>query len=274
MAASMRTWIAGTAGLCVVVLALGGFVLVKPQLDQRTTLREETADLAAANDLLAQEVEQLKADYADIETYRAALAAGQVKIPQQADLAAMLREISSTAEATGVALITASPQTAEATTTEEDGEPAPAESGESDDSAEPTAEPSPSAGSADAQQAAQEDATEQITAALSEVEGLYAIPVTIDVAGNFAAIQSFLATLQTGTQRYFFAGPFTMSRIETAGGKLPDTVQPGDVELAVQAFVYTLTPVDGSVPEAEDQGGDTTVPAVPGADPFTANPLG
>jgi|GEM_PF-6664314 len=258
MAASMKTWVVGTAGLCAVVLGLGGFVLIKPQFDERAQLQQETSDLAASNDVLGTEVAKLKSDFDQIDVFRQALADSRVKIPDHADLASLLREIDATATATGVTLITSSPQDAQAYAAPEADTPTP----EATETASAEPAPTPSASTPEGQ------ALAEAAASLTDVDGLYAIPIAIDVVGEFTQIQDFLSQLQTGTARFFLAGTFTMTRLEGGdAGKLPATT-PGQVEMAMEAAAFVLTPASGTVPEGDDQSAGAPVPSAPGRNPF------
>lgn len=264
MAASMKTWIAGTAGLCVVVLGLGGFVLVKPQLDEASRLEDETSQLALSNDALEAEVGVLREQFASIDDFRAELAADRLKVPDDADLAALLREIDAQATAHGVALITSSPQEAATYQLEEDEpttEPT-AEATAESDAPDPAPSPSPSSATPEGSVA------DAVTAVLQSVDGMYVIPVTVDVVGDWANIQSFIEGLQKDTQRYFLLGTFTMTRLETAeAGKLPATTA-GQIEAAMEVGAFVLTPADDVVSQGEDVDGAGTLPADSGQNPF------
>lgn len=267
MAASMKTWVAGTAGLCVVVLGLGGFVLVKPQLDEAGRLDDETAQLEVSNNALGAEVDLLRDQFASIDQYRAELAQDRVKIPETADLPGLLREIDQQATTHGVTLVTSSPQ--EATSYEM------AEEDES--TADPTAEATTNAGDSGAEPAPTPSASEApssgssaagaLTAMLQSVDGMYAIPVTIDVVGDYRNVQDFIAGLQKDTQRYFLLGSFTMNRLETAGvGKLPATTA-GQIEAVMEVAAFVLLPEGGATEDGQVEGGGA-LPTDPGRNPF------
>jgi Tfp pilus assembly protein PilO len=262
MAASMKTWIAGTAGLCVIVLGLGGLVLVKPQLDEAGRLHEETAQLEMSNDALSAEVEILRTQFASIDQYRAELAKDRVKIPEDSDLPAMLREIDEQATKHGVTLVTSSPQEALSyTTSEEDESTAEPTAEATSDSGEPA--PSPSASTA----TSTGSTADALASVLASVEGMFAIPVTIDVVGDYANVQQFIAGLQKDTQRYFLLGSFTMTRLETAdANKLPATTA-GQIEAVMEAAAFVLLP-DGDTTIGDQDDPGSALPVDPGRNPF------
>lgn len=274
MAQSLKTWVVGTSLVCVTVLGLGGFLLVKPQFDEASQVRDETAELATSNDELADEVAVLRADFAKIDEFRAALAQRRTKVPENADLSAMLRQIDAVAAAAGVTLITSSPGKAQAWEPPVEKEEEPAAEGDSEDAATP-APTATTAPTDDAEGAAEaltsDEVLKKVAAELADVEGLYAIPVTIDVVGPYDNVRSLISLLQTGDGRYFFAGNFTITHLEPgeASGGRP-AINPGDVELALAASVFVLTATEGAsaVAETPDQPAAPLPPAPAGKNPF------
>lgn len=287
MSQSLRSWTIGTSAVCVVVLGLGGFLLVKPQLDEASGVREQTATLTASNDDLADEVAALREEFADIDTYRAQLQAARVRIPEAADLSAMLRQIDAVAAASGVTLVTSSPAAAQewVPPTPAAEEPTDGATQDGAEGAEPT--PSPSASPADADADADANAAggsagdallQQLVAELTDVQGLYAIPVTVDVVGPYDAVRTFLSALQRNDGRYFFAGDFTLTRLDgsDASGGRP-AVGPGDVELAMTASAFVLTPSEGASQVAPADPGAVPAPlptAPDGKNPFAGGAAG
>ncbi|WP_168216827.1 hypothetical protein [Cellulomonas sp. Y8] len=151
---SFKNWVIGTSLLCAVVLGLGAFLLVKPQLDEAGELDAQTEALVASNDDLAGEVADLKEQFSHIDEYRTALASAQTRVPQRADISAMLREIDAIATASGVTLVSSSPGAAQEWIAPEPETPA-ADDAAADGESEGDA-PSPDEATAEEQAAADE----------------------------------------------------------------------------------------------------------------------
>lgn len=277
---SFKNWVIGTSLLCAVVLGLGAFLLVKPQLDEAGELDAQTEALVASNDDLADEVADLKEQFSHIEEYRAALASAQTRVPQRADISAMLREIDSIATASGVTLVSSSPGAAQEWIAPEPETPATDDAaadgsseGDAAASDEVTAEEQ---AAADEVAAAAEASGDPLADALAsafvqdvlDLDGFYSVPISVDVVGPYENVRTFIDTLQRGTQRYFFAGDLTLTRLEPADavdGR--PAVAEGDVEVAIAVSAFVLTSesaADAVVPE------DPTVPLPSGdRNPFT-----
>jgi len=278
---SFKNWVIGTSLLCAVVLGLGAFLLVKPQLDQAGELDAQTAALVTSNDDLADQVADLKEQFSHIDEYRAALASAQTRVPQRADISAMLREIDSIATASGVTLVSSSPGAAqewiapEPETATDDAAADGSTDGDAAASDEASAEEQ---AAADEVAAAAEASGDPLADALAiafaqdvmDLDGFYALPISVDVVGPYENVRTFIDTLQRGTQRYFFAGDLTLTRLEPADavdGR--PAVAEGDVEVAVAVSAFVLTSASGAdaaVPE------DPSVPLPSGdRNPFTGS---
>jgi Tfp pilus assembly protein PilO len=269
---TMKSWVVGTSLICVVVLALGAFLLVKPQLDEASEIRSQTEVLAGSNDVLAQEVGVLKEQFSHIDEYRTAIAEARVKLPEQADISEILREIEATAAGTGVTLVTSSPGPSELWVAPEAPADAAAE-GETDaeaEAADPEAAESAAVGAAveSAEETGGGPVVDALAGALAQgvmgLEGFYQVPIAVDVVGSYDSVRAFISALQQDTRRFFLAGDMTLTRLEPAdatGGR--PAVVAGDVEVAMAVGAYVLLP--GAGLEAEEVPEDPTA-ALPSGD--------
>lgn len=274
---SFKNWVIGTSLLCAVILGLGAFLVVKPQLDEASDLRDQTATLVASNDDLAGEVQVLKQQFAHIDEYRAALAEASVRIPQQADISAILREIDATAAATGVTVIVASPGQAQAWAPPE----APADAGADADAEADADADEGNAGAATAQDevaaaatAGEDPVAAALAAALADqvmtLDGFFSVPISVDVVGSYPNVRAFMDTLQRGTERYYAVGDLTLTRLEPAdpAGGRPPAVE-GDVEVAMAVSAFVLTP-QGQTAAEQPTTEDPATPLPSGdRNPFT-----
>jgi Tfp pilus assembly protein PilO len=257
---SFKNWVIGTSLLCAVVLGLGAFLLVKPQLDQANELDAQTEALAVSNDDLAEEVADLKEQFSHIDEYRASLASAQTRVPQRADISAMLREINAVATASGVTLITSSPGAAQAWVAPEADEQATGEAEDADGAAADEASEEDEA-AAEEVAAAAEASGDPLADALAtafaqevmDLDGFYAVPITVDVVGPYANVRTFIDALQRTTQRYFYAGDLTLTRLDPADASDGrPAVSEGDVEVAIAVSAFVLTPSGGTVAVPDD----------------------
>lgn len=277
---SFKNWVIGTSLLCAVVLGLGAFLLVKPQLDQAGELDAQTEALVVSNDDLADEVAELKEQFSHIDEYRAALASAQTRVPQRADISAMLREVDAIATASGVTLVSSSPGAAQEWIAPETETPAAddaATDGTTEGDATPADEKTPEEqAAADEVAAAAAASGDPLADALAsafiqdvmDLDGFYSLPISVDVVGPYENVRTFIDNLQRGTQRYFFAGDLTLTRLEPADAVdgRPAVVE-GDVEVAIAVSAFVLSSGSGAsatVPE------DPTAPLPSGdRNPFT-----
>jgi type IV pilus assembly protein PilO len=100
------------AGLsAVLVLVAGWFLLVAPQraTAEETQLMAESKE--AANLTTEQQIASLKAQYKDLPDIEKQTAAIRTKLPQAPSMPSLIRQLSSLAKSSGVALVAVAPQT-------------------------------------------------------------------------------------------------------------------------------------------------------------------
>jgi type IV pilus assembly protein PilO len=105
----MRQWSILTAVGVFAVLAAGWFLLVSPQRSHATELQSQAASQETANDGLRARVAQLEAQKKGLPAQQRLLDEIAAKIPASPELPALIRQLSTAAEAAGVDLVTLAP---------------------------------------------------------------------------------------------------------------------------------------------------------------------
>ncbi len=250
---SLKTWVAGTVLTSVLLAAGGWFLLISPQRSSAEEIRSQTESAAQSNAVLEVEIAALKRQHESIAEFRAALAEARLAIPADAEIASLLRQIDAVAVSTGVTLISVTPGAGASVTLVAVPSDEPAAPAEADGEGEATegSEPAPDA-----------TATPEVPA----IDGLYGIPLAIDVIGSYEATTAFLAQIQTGVERYIRVAQISSTALEAraAEGGRPETVQ-GDVELVASGFAYVVT----NAPVKQEAVAPSPLPvAPPGRNPF------
>jgi len=111
---SSRTsrWSAGTALVCVLVVAAAWFLLITPRRAEADTTRQQQATVAQANDLLRVKVAQLRAQAANLGKTRDELVKLHQEFPPTADLPGLIRTVSRLSTAAGTDLLSITPGSA------------------------------------------------------------------------------------------------------------------------------------------------------------------
>ncbi len=130
-ATSTRNWTIGGTLVIIVVVALGLFLGVQPQLQLAQIAQRDLADVEAQNDLQRLELESLRQRFEALPEVRAELEAIRLSIPADASVETFTTELSGLVGVAGVTLQTfttstpvpfiASPQAAPLIPTEVDG---------------------------------------------------------------------------------------------------------------------------------------------------------
>lgn len=233
-------WIAATAFLCLIILALAWFLAISPQLTAAADARSELQTVEAQNVIHAQRLATLESQAAELDTYRAELAELAVGIPPEVQIDDVLRSVASIAASAGVTVLMT-----------EQGVP------ELVVGPVATSEPAPADEDADAEgtdDAGDTDETAAPSGVVTGVDGLVAIPVSLTVLGGYDAAVTFVEQLQTGIPRLFLVTDYVLTGQPEAEGSdgRPATVE-GDIEALVNGFVYVLAEVasDGTVGPVE-----------------------
>jgi Tfp pilus assembly protein PilO len=104
-----RKWSMLSALMAVVVLLAGWFLLVSPKRSSADDLRTQAAAQNAKNDQVKAQIAELQALQKDLPKQQAVIADVQQRIPQNPDLPALIRSLSSMATSAGVDIHSFSP---------------------------------------------------------------------------------------------------------------------------------------------------------------------
>ena len=155
-------WSAGTVLLCVAIVIASWFLLIAPQRVIQADLRGQDTQTRQSNQSLRIRLEELRVQFAKLPEQRAKLAEIRRQLPATEDLPTLVRAIDSLASSSGVGLISVSP-----------GSPTAVDAGSQ-----------PAGGSSS-----------------GSAPGLFSIPVSIVVSGDYFQSVAFLRQLQTGMPR-------------------------------------------------------------------------
>ena len=235
MGQSIKTWIGAAVVVAVLIAIAGWFLLISPTrtatADARTNIDSEGSRTVTLSEALT----TLKAQYANLDATRGALAQVSVQVPTKADDASFRRVIADRAASAGVTVVTLNTGAAIGVI------PPAAKSGGSSTSGtsgSSTATPSPGASPSAAPSTGNGGALQTASGQV-----LVGLPLEITVLGNYGAARAFIASLQGIDGRLFLIyGLNLVSQPDTtSNGGRPDTVK-GDVELSIQGYLIVLTP--------------------------------
>jgi Tfp pilus assembly protein PilO len=180
-----RTWIFGLGALIVVVVVAAWTLGISPTLDQVNAANAQVASIQTSNATSEAQLASLKAQFADITTFKSSLDTLRLSIPETEAASAFLNEISVLTAQDGVsvqtltledATIYSAPATTPAATT-----------------SDTTSTPAPTAPAT---------TTTVPTTTTTTGAGLVLVPISISVVGSLGAVQTFISDLQLG-QRLF-----------------------------------------------------------------------
>ncbi len=271
MGASKTTyWVIGAALVALAMLGGGWVLLVQPQLAAANDTRSETAAVEEQNRVQQEQVDALRVQFDNIETYKAELESLQEQMPPDDGTVEFLEAVGALAEQNGL-VVTA--------TTTAGGEPVvPLETAEAP--AQPPADDSVVEAADDAAEATDEqtEATEPAGTApapadpvTGAIEGLVSIPVSVSVLGPAESARAFADALQSGLPRLLLVEILTtvaQPEADAAEGR-PATVL-GDVELTISGYLFVFRDV---TPEAPEPGTDESAEPAPLPQPSGVNPF-
>jgi Tfp pilus assembly protein PilO len=207
-------WIAGAVGVCLLLAVGTWFLLVGPRLDHAAQLRDEALAAQAQNDTLATQIEQLKAQYADLPKKKAELAAVNQEFPAVAEVPTLLRKVNTLAGGAGVTVTSLTPGAAVVA--------------------------SGAAGAA---------GTAGATGG-TDPNALVSIPVSLDVNGDYFQTAQFVKQLQTSLDRAFLITAVTVTQgggdaaggetTGAAGGGSTGSATSGQVGLQITGSIFAL----------------------------------
>lgn len=182
-----KKWTFGAVAAVVLVLVASWFLLVSPQLSEAKTLSEETQAQEAANATLQTDIAVLEEQYKELPVKQAQLKALKQRVPATDELPLYIQDLTSTADKSGVAMLSVTPLTAV-----------------------PLAAPDPAV------------AVEGTTTS-APPNPLLGMNVDIVVTGGFFQIQEFVNDLET-LERYTLVSGMTIASDDTAAssGDSPD----------------------------------------------------
>jgi len=225
-------WVLGTAFVGILILGVAWMLAISPQMELVSTARADAEAARSQNVVLTQRLGVLGGQAADLDTYKADLAAIRVQIPAEDGLAPLLREFAATAAASSVFIVSIMP-----------GEPVPFVSAVPPEVV-PAAEPAVDVAAAQGQASGTGDTVAPAAPVPSGPQGLVAVPIEITVLGTYDNTVTFMALVQEQLQRLFLVTDFTTTEQKASppSGGRPATVF-GDAEFRIKGFVYVQQPV-------------------------------
>ncbi|WP_298803007.1 hypothetical protein [uncultured Pseudokineococcus sp.] len=211
-------WIGGAALLGLVLVAAAWLLLVGPRQQLAADLREQTASTAGQNELLTAQVRRLEEQLGDVPTTRAEVAALREQVPADAQLPALLRQVTELSDLAGAELTGVTPT-----------EPADASADAA--AAVPTEAPTdaPADASADGAAATSPAPTDQTAQG-----GVQVVPVALTATGSFAQLQELLRLVQVDLPRALLVRSVSLTAGEGEGAL--------QLSVSADALVLPTTP--------------------------------
>jgi Tfp pilus assembly protein PilO len=205
----MRQWSILTAVGVIAVLAAGWFLLVSPQRSHATDLQSEAASQQSANDGLRAQVAQLEAQKKGLPAQQRLLDEIAAKIPASPELPALIRQLSTAAEAAGVDLVTLAPS-----------------------------EPAPVVATAPVTTTTTTGSTSTGTPAAAPASPLVQIPVTVTVRGTYFNLNTFFRNVEKMNRAVDVPG-FKIGPVEgNVGGTDAAKADPDLLTATLTTFVF------------------------------------
>jgi hypothetical protein len=244
------TWIGGTVVLAVAIMALAWFLLIAPVIDETVTAASDTQVAEDRNTALTTQLDRLKEQFAELDSYKADLATIEGQIPATGRTSDFVRTISTLADAAGTTIVDLSVETPLAVAPAVPVAPA----------AEATTDPA--AEGAEATEAPVDGSAATATGP-TPIPGFVAIPVTVKALGNPVGVLNFLGALQQQSDRLFLVTALDGSGQDAAdaSGGRPATAD-GDLELSITGYIYVLQDAATVAPEDDASGEAPTPPSV------------
>lgn len=244
-----RQWTVATIVIAVLLLVAAWFLLVSPVM---ATASETNANAEAQedmNDNTQIEVDKLRKQFAEIETYQEQLTGLQQGITTRQQYSDLQRMFSETADAHNVVITSLTFGSAEPLEVVTAGEE------EAEDSnvatTEPVASPSPEPNA--------DGTTDPAPAAPKGVQGLYSIAVGITITGEYNNVLAAMDELQTGDQRIVLITSVALAADADSGAADAEQGDKADPTNAVVATMSGSTFVLVSS-DAQKDNGDSELP--------------
>lgn len=171
----VKQWVAGAVLGALALFAAGWVLLISPTRAEAEALREQAVSQEVTNAQLHTQLQVLRAKAAELPRRKDQIAEVAEKIPSSPDLPDLLRALTASARASGVELVSVVPGVAAPVASAA----APVAAAPVDPAAAPAGAAAPAAPPAGAPAA-----------------GLSAIPITLEVVGDFYAVETFVASLE------------------------------------------------------------------------------
>jgi Tfp pilus assembly protein PilO len=205
-----RTWIFGLGALIVVVIVAAWTLGISPTLDQVNVAESQVSSIQTSNAASAAQLASLKAEFADIKTFKTSLDKLRLSVPEAEAASAFLNEISVLTAQDGVTTQTLTLEDASIYSASDST----GGGGTSTTGATATATPAPTASPT---------TTVPTTAAPATTgSGLILVPINISVLGSLASVQQFISDLQLGQR--LFVSTTTSLVTNTDNGSVTGTV--------------------------------------------------
>ncbi|MFN0281721.1 MAG: type 4a pilus biogenesis protein PilO [Kineosporiaceae bacterium] len=219
-------WAAGTALLCVALLAVSWLLLVSPRRAEAAELRDQNVATQTQNDLLEVKIAQLRSQFARLPESQAELADILAQMPADAGMPRLVRDLDAMAKESGVELTSLTPGAAQPLVLDAAGAGA-------------AAAGTAPAGSAPAGAAAgSAPGVAGATTGAAATASVVSVPVTLVVSGDYFQTVAFLKQLQTKMPRAFLVT--TVQMAASGAGTSSGSATGGQVQVTVTGSVFAL----------------------------------
>lgn len=239
-----RIWLLGAAAVAALILFIGYFVGVAPQLAAAATAEEQRQAVETQNQLLADDLIVLKKDYEDIDRFKATLAEVSIAVPDHQDLPRFVTQIDGLASMHNVSVTTFSagepraypgPVNALAL-----GFPLGAErkAREATEKATVTNDANDVAAAAVLNNAIKRVVTGPFESTHVTPQNFVALPISLSVKGDYNRLLDYVAALQNGS-RLMLVNSLSFSKDGESAG-IGVGAPAGAYELNLGGYIYVL----------------------------------
>ncbi|MET3564970.1 Tfp pilus assembly protein PilO [Leifsonia sp. 563] len=234
-----KLWIIGSVLVMAVVLALGWFLGISPQLASAASASLQRLDVQTLNATQEATLEKLKKDYASMDELNGQLAELSQSVPSDAAADAFVDEVDAIGGAAGV--IVAGITVADAKPYEPVSAPAPA-GGAASPAPTPTATPTPAATPAPTPTADPTPAPGMppVTSPKITAANFSSLAVTLTVRGTYAQTLAFVEGLQHGKRLFLVSGITTSSTSGTTSST--SALAAGMESATITGLIFAVTP--------------------------------
>ncbi len=232
-----RLWIIGSVLAMVIIVALGWFLGIAPQLAGAAAADTQRAGVEAVNAQHRAELARLKRDFSHLGTLNGQLASLSESVPSDSAMPAFVNEINAVASATGVTVTGFSVADAKPyAPVQPPGAAAPASS-----SATPSPSASPAATPTPSPVPAPVAGMPPVTSPKLTAANFSSLAVTLLVQGDYQQILSFVNGLQEG-KRLFLVDGITTTAAPPPSGTSSSKAATGSDKASISGLVYVVTP--------------------------------